>query len=165
MPFDPKVPTTPQFWSTLERRLRDAVRLRMLRERRVQALQSAAGAVATVASFGAALMMAFGPAAPLSSVTTQTVITMPALAEATEIGSSQATAYYAPTTSVTLPDRLANRGYEVTVLTRYVTDPRADGRVLDVRGPTQLDLMSDPAAGPVVIVIGQAVGTGLSFAG
>lgn len=166
MPFDPKVPATPQFWSALERRLRDAVRLRALRERRVQMLQSAAGAVATVASFGAAVMMVFGPTATLAPTTAPTVVTAPAAADAAVVtGTPQASAYYPSATNATLPDRLTNRGYEVTVLTRYVTDPRADGRVLDVRGPTQLDVASDPAAGPVVIVIGQAIGTGLSFAG
>lgn len=165
MPFDPKVPTTPQFWSNLERKLREAVRLRALRERRVQMLQSAAGAVATIASFGAGIMMMFGPVAPLSTTTTQ-AIAVPTSIDLAVSATPAHVAYYAgPTTSVTLPDRLAGHGYEVTVLTQYVTDPAADGRVLDVRGPTRLNVGRDPAAGPVVIVIGQAIGTGLSFAG
>lgn len=167
MPFDPKVPSTPQFWSSLERRLREAVRLRALRERRVQTLQSAAGAVATIASFGAALVMVFGPAAPLTTTTTQ-AIAIPTSMELAAPAAPDEIVYYTQTgttTSVTLPDRLAGHGYEVTVLTQYVTDPAADGRVLDVRGPTRLDVGGDPAAGPVVIVIGQAIGTGLSFAG
>ena len=167
MPFDPKVPSTPQFWSSLERRLREAVRLRALRERRVQTLQSAAGAVATIASFGAAALMMLGPAAPLSTTTTQ-AIAVPASIDLLASPAADQTVYYSrsgTTTSVTLPDRLAGHGYEVTVLRQYVNDPSAHGRVLDVRGPTRLNVGRDPAAGPVVIVIGQAIGTGLSFAG
>lgn len=163
MPFDPHVPPTPQFWAALERRLREAVRLRALRERRVQLLQSAAGAVATIASFGAGLMMMFGTATPLVNTTTASSV-LPVVLEP-QVGTPAAEAYYHPTTRVTLPDRLEGHGYEVTVLTQFVTDPAADGRVLEVRGPTHLDVRRDPAAGPVVIVIGQAVGTGLSFAG
>ncbi len=165
MPFDPKVPKTPLFWTVLERKLREAVRLRALRERRVQTLQSAAGAVATIASFGAGLMMMLGSAAPISTPTTGVATSVPVTIDVPVVSGTPQTLYYYPTTSVTLPDRLASHGYEVTVLTRFVTDPAAHGAVLDVRGPTMLDVTGDPAAGPVVIIIGQAVGTGLSFAG
>lgn len=165
MPFDPKVPSTPQFWSNLERRLREAVRLRARRERRVQTLQSAAGAVATVASFGAGVMMMFGPAAPLSTTTTHASAVPTSIDLVVSAIDQEVVSYPGTPTTATLPDRLAGHGYEVTVLTRYVTDPAADGRVLDVRGPTRLGAGRDPATGPVVIVIGQAIGTGLSFAG